>query len=289
MYEEQHEPGEKKLLNGFVIPAGQSGREDVKMAINHLVNHPNTAPFISIRLIQRLVSSNPSSAYVKRVAEVFENNGQGIRGDLGAVVKAILLDPEARNCPVNSATVGKLREPVIRYSHILNAFNATNETGNYWYTAGDMFEGTRQLPMLAPSVFNFFRPDYQPNGPIAEQGLLGPEYQIHNTSTSIGYINLVNLWTFWGLPLETGEEYYVLGTDVPESEIVRLDLESWMDIENNEVLVDEMDLLMCHGQLSNNTRRIIVQALDQLNEAPEDRVLMAIYLFAISPDYNVIK
>ena len=290
MYEAQHEPGSKELLNGFIVPEGQSGMEDIAMAINHLFNHANTAPFISFRLIQRLVKSNPSPAFVQRVAQVFEDNGNGIRGDLGAVVKAILLDEEARDCQyLDDPSNGKLREPLIRYTHVLKALNASNETQRYWPTPFSFIAETRQLPLFAPSVFNFFLPDYQPNGAISENGLVAPEFQIHNTATSIGYFNLVNEWTFEFFPLEVGIEYEVLGQQVPESEWVRFRLQEFEAIQNNEVLLDELSLLLCHDQLSDPVKNIILTALDELQEFPEERVLLAIYLIVISPDYAIIR
>jgi len=118
MYEDQHEPGEKYLLNGFTMPAGQTGLQEIRTAIYELVLHPNTAPFVSYRLIQRLVKSNPSPAYVARVANVFKDNGSGETGDLFAVVKAILMDEEARDCSYQmDEKNGKMREPLLRYTH----------------------------------------------------------------------------------------------------------------------------------------------------------------------------
>lgn len=290
MYEQWHEPGEKRLLNGFVVPAGQSGMEDIQMTIQHLANHPNTAPFICRRLIQRLVKSNPSNAYLLRVSQVFEDNGQGVRGDLGAVVKAILLDQEARDCFwLDHPDNGKLREPINRYTHFLKAFEASNESGAYYAIPFYLYAATRQLPMFAPSVFNFFLPDYQPIGPIAQNDLVAPEFQIHNSSTSIGYINMANAWTIYDFLMDTGGEYEEIGMEVPDAERVSIDLSPFTAIENSAVLVDELALLLCQDQLSENTRKIILDAINPIWEFREPAVKLAMYLIMISPDYNVTR
>lgn len=291
MYDAWHEPGPKTLLNDFVVPAGQTGEEDVAMAINHLVNHPNTAPFIVYRLIQHLVKSNPSPAYVERMANVFVDNGSGERGDLGAVVKAILLDEEARNCDwLNDSANGKLREPLVRYTHLLKALNASNESGEYYNFPDYFYERLRQLPMLAPSVFNFFQPDYQPNGPIADAGLVAPEFQLHNSASSISYVNISLFWTFEDALMNNALIYQAFGTEPPPEDLVTAQVAELMEIENNEVLIDELDLLLCHGLLSEGTRAILLEALNSLTAVfPPGRFPMAVYLIMISPDYNILR
>ncbi len=290
MYEEWHEPGPKYLLNNFVVPAGQSGLEDIQMAIHHLATHPNTAPFISYRLIQRLVKSNPSPAYIERVASVFEDNGAGERGDLGAVVKAILLDPEARDCNwLDEPENGKLREPIVRYTHVLKALEAANESMQYWNTPYWFWQEMRQLPMFAPSVFNFFLPDYQPNGPVAEAGLAAPEFQLHNTATAIAYFNMSNAWAVHDYLMENEIGYEVIGQEFPEEDYVEIDYENWESLDNPAVMLDELALLLAHDQLSPATRQTILNALQQLEGEFGDQIRMAIYLILISPDYNVIR
>ncbi len=293
MYEEHHEPGPKNLLNGFVVPAGQSGLQDIRMAVKHLSEHANTAPFISYRLIQRLVKSNPSPAYVRRVSEVFSNNGQGVRGDLGAVVRAILLDPEARDPQwLADPSHGKLREPMIRYTHVLKALQAYNESNNYPNLPMYVFEEVRQLPLLAPSVFNFFLPDYQPNGPVAQANLVAPEFQLHNTATSIAYFNLVDTWVNDQYLMETGEIYEILEQEVPDSVIVRFREDSaWLE-PKPEVILDELSLLLCHDQLSAPSREAILKAMRDFSTEDEnlmERLALAVYLILVSPDYNVIR
>ena len=172
MYDAYHEPGVKNLLNGVVVPAGQTGEQDVDMALDGLHNHPNTGPYICRALIQFFVSSNPSPAYIDRVASVFNDNGQGVRGDFKAVVKAILLDSEARDCnAVNHPTNGKLKEPLIRYSQFLNSFNGTPVNGSTFIFMDEYFSITGQAALFSPSVFNFFSPFYSPLGESEMQDL----------------------------------------------------------------------------------------------------------------------
>ncbi|MEM1321226.1 MAG: DUF1800 domain-containing protein [Bacteroidota bacterium] len=286
MFEEWHEPGSKTLLNGQIVPAGQTGLQDFNDAMDNLHNHPNVGPFIGKALIQFLVSSNPSPAYVNRVANAFNDNGQGVRGDLKAVVKAILLDEEARQCDVANAPYrGKLREPIVRYSGFMRAFNAEaiGNSGEWFATTMDDWLATvGQVPLFASSVFNFYSPEYQPNGPIADQNLVAPVFQIHNSTTSIGFINNVQYWTFEELPfIDAGEH-----SELPSEPILDFD-DEWELADNPTALVDRLDILLACGQLSDASKTIIVNALSQLIE--EDRLAMALYLILISPDYAFLK
>ena len=159
------------------------GISSLKIALDTLFNHPNTAPFVCRQLIQRLVTSNPSPAYVGRVASVFANNGQGVRGDLQAVWLAMLLDSEAKQMPT-AASAGKLREPVVRLVQWGRTFQATSSDGlwSLGHTEADTSLG--QMPLLAPSVFNFFRPGYvPPNTALSSQKLVAPELQIATEPT----------------------------------------------------------------------------------------------------------
>ena len=287
MYEEWHETGPKNLLNGTVVPAGQSGMQDFEAAIDNLYNHPNVGPFIGKALIQFLVTSNPSPQYVARVASSFDDNGLGIRGDLKAVVKAILLDPEARSCsPDGSIYGGKLREPLMRYTMLLKAFRAAPEDKNRALFLSDFDsweENVGQVPMFSPSVFNFYLPDFQPNGPIADANLVGPEFQIHNSSTAIGYINQAFYWVFENTPLP------VLDEEDNNGRYVTLDLSKEMSMANNPAqLVERLDILLAAGLLSDQTKQTIISAITQLDDS-EDRVNMAIYLTLISPDFCILK
>jgi uncharacterized protein (DUF1800 family) len=179
-YAEQHDTGTKRVL-GYPgatftqIPAGQTPQQDLDDALDNIFRHPNVAPFISRQLIQRLVASNPSPQYVERVARVFENDGTRRRGELSAVVKAILLDTEARTAPA-AATAGRLDEPLLRLTRIWRAYGARSQSGRLNVQNIPGFIG--QGPLQAPSVFNFFSPFYAPPGEILDQGLVAPEAQL---------------------------------------------------------------------------------------------------------------
>ncbi|MGQ0383084.1 MAG: DUF1800 domain-containing protein [Gammaproteobacteria bacterium] len=179
-YPEQHDTGTKRMLSypGAVmtqIPAGQTPARDLGDALDNIFGHPNVAPFISKQLIQRLVTSNPSPQYIERIARRFNDDGSGRRGQLGAVVRAILLDPEARQAPA-AATAGKLGEPLLRLTRMWRAYGARSPSGRLNVQNIPGFIG--QGPLQAPSVFNFFSPFYAPPGEILDQGLVAPEMQL---------------------------------------------------------------------------------------------------------------
>jgi uncharacterized protein (DUF1800 family) len=192
MYEPEHEPGPKNLLNGFIIPNGQDGMRDIEDAVENLFSHSNVGPFIGRLLIQRLVTSNPSPAYISRVSKAFDNNGNGVRGDMQAFIRAILLDPEARDLEkINDPKHGMLREPFVRYVHLLKAMNAKSATGKF-PNLGEMAATLlQQYPFFSPSVFNFFLPDYRPLGAIGNAGLVAPEFQITTSFTALTAINFM--------------------------------------------------------------------------------------------------
>jgi uncharacterized protein (DUF1800 family) len=285
MYEEWHEPGSKELIGGLILPEGQDGMTDIGQAIDHLFNHPNTGPFLATRLIQRLVKSNPSPGYIARIAGVFNDNGLGVRGDLASVVKAILLDEEARSCEwLNDPEQGRLREPISRYTHFVQAIGMDNDLGLFWNIGEPLMNSVSQHPLHSPTVFNFYLPDFQPNGPIAERDLNGPEFQIHNTKTSIGYANLVNDWAVEGELLYTYEE---------DGFLTRTEFGHLLPFARYpEPLINRLDVLLTHGQLSDRTREIILEAISPFSEnAVGDlyRLKLALYLFMISPDYTVLR
>lgn len=183
-FPELHSPESKTLLDGVVLPPGGTPLGDLEAALDNIFHHPNVGPFVCRQLIQRMVTSNPSPAYIARVAAVFANNGSGARGDLRAVVTAILLDPEAR-APLLDAYYGKQREPVIRFANFLRGLNARSSSGlNAIHYLNDADEGLGQSPLLAPSVFNFFSPNFRPAGPVAQAGLVAPEFQITTETTA---------------------------------------------------------------------------------------------------------
>ncbi|MEM1205376.1 MAG: DUF1800 family protein [Acidobacteriota bacterium] len=290
MFEAEHEPGPKTLLGGFVVPAGQTGMEDIEMAIDHLFRHPNVGPFLGSHLIRFLVTSNPSPAYVARVAAAFDDNGGGVRGDMKAVIRAVLLDPEARNSAnLEDPHFGKVREPLVRWVQLGRAFHATSDSGLFRHfgvlESGDDGEGGEgfesvflaQYPLFAPSVFNFFSPTHQPAGPLADAGLVAPEMEIIHAYTSIATANAVFRALF--------EEEYI--SDLEET--VWLDLDTEVDIaaEDPEALLDHLDLLLTYGTLSAATRTFLRDAILPLSEEPEEQVMTAIFLMMISPEYAV--
>jgi len=183
-FPEMHSPEAKQLLDGVVLPPGGTTLADLEAALDNIFYHPNIGPFVCRQLIQRMVTSNPTPAYIARVAAVFANNGAGIRGDLRAVVSAILLDPEAR-ATLPDEYYGKQREPVIRFANFLRGLNARSASGiNAIHYLNDADEGLGQSPLLAPSVFNFFSPNFRPAGPVAQAGLVAPEFQITTETTA---------------------------------------------------------------------------------------------------------
>ncbi|NOY50417.1 MAG: DUF1800 domain-containing protein [Chlorobi bacterium] len=288
MYDDWHEQGEKHLLNGFVVPDGQSGMQDVDMAIDNLFNHENVGPFIARKLIQSMIKSNPTPSYISRVAAAFNDNGAGERGDMKAVIKAILLDEEARDCSwINDPVQGKLREPMQRYFHFCRAMDKSSPFGIYWNVGYEFYRQTGQAPLGSPSVFNFFLPDFQPSGPIADAELFAPEFQIHNSQSSIGYVNMVDMWVRWGVLLDTWE---AIGTSVTLDKTALIPL-----AKDPQVLIDKLDVLLTHGMLGEETRNIVVLALNAITHDNswafylEFRVDMALYLIMISPDYTIQK
>lgn len=187
-FAEHHDTGQKRVLDNVVLPGGQTQAQDLKDALDLIFNHPNVGPFVARQLIQRLVTSNPSPAYVYRVARVFANNGQNVRGDLTAVVRAILLDYEARNQTApGGTTFGHEREPIVRYAGLMRAFHAAAADGTYYFEYP--MDSLAQLPLDAPTVFNFFEPSYSQAGPIAAAGLVAPEFQITTDTTVVTSIN----------------------------------------------------------------------------------------------------
>ncbi|PTT79249.1 DUF1800 domain-containing protein, partial [Pelomonas sp. HMWF004] len=183
--------GAKRVLD-VDIPATADGPAAMKTALDTLANHANVGPFIGRQLIQRLVLSNPSPAYVGRVAAVWANNGSGVRGDLKAVVRAVLLDTEARTVSA-APSAGKLREPIQRLVQWARSFGAASPTG-VWNIGDTTNPATRlgQSPLRSPSVFNFYRPGYVPPGStLGVNGITAPEFQLCNESTAAGYLNFL--------------------------------------------------------------------------------------------------
>ena len=280
----QHSMLEKTFL-GTTIPANTDASTSMKIALDTLFNHPNVGPFFSKQMIQRLVTSNPSAGYVDRVAKIFNNNGSGVRGDLRAVFKAILLDDEATNAAgLTSPTFGKVREPVLRFTQWARNFGATSQSGNWTInnTSNTAFS-LGQSPLRAPSVFNFYRPGYvPPNTAIATNALVAPEFQIVNEVSVVGYINFMAS----AIGSANGLNNDVKATYTRELAIV----------SDTTALLNRLSLLLSGNQLSDTTKATIKAALDATTVTDtsaladkERRVYLATLLVFASPDYLVQK
>nr|WP_246225698.1 DUF1800 domain-containing protein [Vibrio agarilyticus] len=185
---------EAKVVLGHVLPAGQAPLEDVQAVLDILFEHSNTAPFVARHLIQRLVTSNPSPEYIERVASVFVDNGQGVRGDLKSVLAAVWLDSEALNGAVDSTRypIQKLKEPVLALAEVFHRLNAEKSDSNaFVLDTNEVFKSVAQGPLSANSVFNFYSPDYKPSGPLLDNQLFAPEFEIFPWAGFIGYQNIV--------------------------------------------------------------------------------------------------
>jgi uncharacterized protein (DUF1800 family) len=274
----RHETGEKRFL-GTVIPANTDGVESLRLALDTLIAHPNAAPFISRQLIQRLVTSNPSAAYVARVAAQFKDNGSGQKGDLKTVIRAILLDTEARSdTGLADPAFGKLREPVLRFVQWARSFGVTS-TDDTW-TIGDLSDPATRLgqsPLRAPSVFNFFRPGYvPPNSPIAARALNAPEFQITTESSVAGYVN------FMQKAITNG----VAGLKANNTFLMPL-------VTDSAALLAELNVLLAAGQLSGATLSALKTAIDTIAVATPagqaNRINAAIILVMVAPEYLAQK
>jgi uncharacterized protein (DUF1800 family) len=240
-----------KAFFGVTIPAQTLSTADttgdLKIALDTLFNHPNVGPFIGKQLIQRLVTSNPSPAYVGRVAAAFNDNGAGKRGDMKAVWKAILLDAEARTAP-SSPSAGKLREPLLRLANYMRAFNARSTSGRYLGIGNTDDPATRlnQTAMAAPNVFNFYRPGYVPSSkPIADAGLVAPEFQIVHDVSVAGYMNYMRSL----IQVDTARD-------------IQQDYSAELAIADKPAeLVDRVNLLLFGGQMPDALRTQLVAAV----------------------------
>jgi len=285
MYDFYHDQTQKKIISvqqlnpliatPTVVPAGLTGNADIKILLDTLFNHPNTGPFICKQLIQKLVTSNPSPGYIYRVSQVFANNGNNVRGDLGAVIKAILTDYEARSTEViNNSGYGKIKEPLIRFVSVMRALKTAAPNGrfmnSYWGNpqtqgaaaspSGTFVWGSTDLgeiPLKAPSVFNFFSPTYSPAGDVAKAGLLAPEMQITDSHLAVTEPNIITEMIYISPPTDPL-------APTPSPYLVN-DFSSYIPLaQNSESLISELDLLFCGGNMSSATKAIINQSIAQI-------------------------
>jgi uncharacterized protein (DUF1800 family) len=270
-----HQTDAKTILNGVALPANQTAAQDLKSTLDTIFNHPNVGPFVCRQLIQRLVTSNPSPGYVYRVVAVFNDNGQGVRGDLKAVVRAILMDYDARVGFATAQGAGHEREPVIRLTNLLRAFNATSPSGKY--SVRNAYANLNEEAMHSPTVFNFFEPDYEAPGAIATAGLKSPEFEITTDTTVISIANYLRTAI-----------YSSLG---PSTDRITLSLAAEQTRASDPAgLVDHLNSLLMAGGMSSSSRNILVNAVTQIPATNTlERVRTAIYLVVNSPEFVVDK
>jgi uncharacterized protein (DUF1800 family) len=264
-FDSHHDTGAKLLLNGVTLPAGGTAQADLTAALQNIFSHPNVGMFICRQLILRLVTSNPSPEYVGRVAAVFGDNGNGVRGDLKAVVSAILMDPEARrgDDPAQvQPSDGHLKEPVLFITNLLRAMNGVSDGAVLSDRANDM----KQPPFFSPTVFNFYHPDHV----IAGTTLFGPEFEIFDNSTSVSRINFVNTLVYGS----------VSGTTT-------VDLSGYVPLAANpDQVVTAVAAVMLHGQVSDNMRSTLVTTLSGIPDNTR-RTKAAFYLIGSSSQFQV--
>ena len=270
-----HDTGAKQLLTypgvsgGGALPAGQTSMQDLQGAMDNVFNHPNVGPFISRELIQHLVTSNPSPAYIQRVASVFNDNGAGVRGDMKAVLTAILMDSEARRGDDPATTVGTdghLQEPILYMTGLLRAFGATSDGSNLSYYG----DGMGQQALYSPSVFNFYSPDFVIPGTTT----FGPEFQILTTATSLNRVNWVNSFVYGSLGSGTIVNFSSYATQASDP----------------SALLASLNTLMLHGSMSADMQNTILTAMQTVPAGSKQgmqEAQAAIYLIGTSSQYQV--
>jgi len=276
-----HASGAKAIVGGITIPAGQSVAKDIDDALDALFEHPNFCPFIGRQLIQRFTTSNPSPDYVLAVSRACENDGRGRRGEMRAILRAILLYPDARDpATAASARFGKVREPVIRFAHFLRAFTRGPADARIPIQA-QVDDFGEQMPLNAGSVFNFYRPDYTtPNLRVA--GLEAPEFQITHEGTLTG-------WFDYLLP-RAGARNFLPG----DGRVTGLDFDyaalQSLAQSNDLAFIDRLDLILTGSTASEVTRRELLRAVNRVPASQSfERVQQAVFLLMVSPDYLVQK
>ena len=279
MYDEEHEPGVKYLLNGATTPnhIPADGDADIKSALDNLFNHDNVGPFFGKFLIQRLVTSNPSPGYVQRVAQAFNGTGPfgSTRGDMKSVIKAILLDEEARSCSsADNNNFGMLREPFVRYMQLAKSFDLYTESGNHRNAMYEAVFQLQQKPYASPSVFNFFQSDFSPIGKIEDAGKVAPEFQITNSQSISGYFNGLTEWVMRGRMTDEWGIYE--GEPSYEQDAAKFDFTDELQlVEDGYVpqLIERLNLILAHGKLTQTSMDIIIDAVTEFEIEDMDCVL----------------
>lgn len=280
-----HDSEEKLLFSGVILLENQTPEQDLAGALDALYNHNNVAPFISKQLIQKLVTSNPSPEYVERIATIFTDNGFGVRGDLATVVKGILLDEEARTSyEIGEKTFGKVREPIIRATHMWRAFNLTYLSDRIDFSWPEYFFG--QAPLASPSVFNFYRPDYSPIELKSNNDLVAPELQIATESTMT---NTINFFAWYGLWRNFSGD--IANTDISEENELYLDFTTEVTIveqDGAQALLEHLNLLLTAGALNDEAIELLVSAYENDNQQDiESKIANLVFLIMSSPQYAI--
>ncbi len=278
-FEDEHDRGAKTLLGGVTIPAGQTAMQDTQAVLDNIFDHPNIGPFICRRLIQRLVTSNPSPAYLYRVAGVFNDNGQGVRGDLGAVVKAILLGAEART-PANSTGSGKVREPILRLTHLLRACYeepSSNPPTLGRFVIPDTTNVYGQAPLGAPTVFNFFEPDYSLPGALTDNGLFSPEFQIVTELSAVDIANHLHDGIRDGVSVRSNQ-----------ARRIRFNLNALTALAGDvEALLDYAETVLVGRRLEPETRTELANALAPYAGDPERVARTLLQVLVATPEFSI--
>jgi uncharacterized protein (DUF1800 family) len=293
-----HDFDSKDLLDGSTLgPFNQNEngvRSDVAGLLDHLFNHKNVPPFFARFMIQRFTVSNPSPAYIEAVALAFKNglyegSGSGSRGCMEATIKAVLLHPEARSASLAyDPSHGKLREPLIRLIHVARAFGLTSKRTYGWFYFKDLHDTILQAPYESPSVFNYYRPDYAPNGVISDAALNAPEFQIHNDVSALQLSNALTTLIVHGIA--GGDDGNIGAKNFTDSVLdFTYEVNEFLP-DNIADLVDHLDLILCAGRLTTENRATILAAANNpdLNLSGIDKVKYLAALIALTPEFNTL-
>jgi uncharacterized protein (DUF1800 family) len=296
-YAKFHSTSEKKFLGSTIAAQGTANPEaSLKAALDTIFNHPNVGPFVANSLVKQMVTSNPSPAYIGRVAAAFNNNGSGVRGDMKAVIKAVLMDSEARTA-ATGAGAGKLREPILRLANFKRALGHTSQTGRFLMgSTDDPGNALSQTPMRSPSVFNFWRPGYvPPSSGLADAGLTSPEMQIVQEVSVRGYYEFMRQAVDQGVGSNAPAP--ATGRDIRTTYAAEVAL-----ADKPDQLVERMNSILMYGQMSATMKAALTGAVNsvtipsganvtqaQIDTAKLNRVKIATYLTVASPEFMTLK
>lgn len=280
--ESEHDTTQKQLLSGVTTPPGQSAAADLNLALDNIFSHPNVGPFIGRQLIRFLVTSNPSAAYVSRITAVFNNDGTGVRGNMAAVIKAILMDPEARGATVTGTDYGKVREPVVDVTAMLRALNALTDGEYPNYVTANLGE-----PLFnAETVFSFYPPNYPLDGSTT---LVAPQFSLVTTATAIARLNVVNTLVYAANGIVANPDPTLpgaIGTTVSSA--------PWTPLAASPAtLVAQLNSDLLHSTMAAAETGAILTAVQALPPTDanlaQDRTRAALYLVLASPRYQITR